>query len=191
MRKPRIAIASVAVLFMVGAFPALASASAHHPVLAGVPSKVPNITSGDNLCAALNTHLCLHGNGTYNQMTIETSDLSDITFTPVPHWPTGTYTLTNAGGNCIRENDSNRVNVEASGCSITDLDEIWTLYQGGTAATTSTTRARTTSWLSKALPPETTSGAATIPTTGTGSSARAAGANHKPRRSTAKPRSTG
>lgn len=133
MRKPRIAIASVAVLFMVGAFPALASASAHHPVLAGVPSKVPNITSGDNLCAALNTHLCLHGNGTYNQMTIETSDLSDITFTPVPHWPTGTYTLTNAGGNCIRENDSNRVNVEASGCSITDLDEIWTLYQGGTA----------------------------------------------------------
>jgi hypothetical protein len=133
MHKPRIAIASVAVLFMVGASPALASAPAHHPVLAGVLSKVPNITSGEHICAALNTNLCLHGNGAFNQMTIETSDLSDITFTPVPRWPTGTYTLTNAGGNCIRENNSNRVNVEANGCSITDLNEIWTLYQGGTA----------------------------------------------------------
>jgi hypothetical protein len=102
-------------------------------VLAGVLSKVPNITSGEHICAALNTNLCLHGNGAFNQMTIETSDLSDITFTPVPRWPTGTYTLTNAGGNCIRENNSNRVNVEANGCSITDLNEIWTLYQGGTA----------------------------------------------------------
>ncbi|HEV2451075.1 MAG TPA: hypothetical protein VGS62_04025 [Streptosporangiaceae bacterium] len=121
------------VFLMVGASPALASAPAHHPVLAGHLARVPNISNGEHLCAALNTNLCLHGNGTYNQMTIETSDLTDITFTQVPRWPTGTYFLTNAGGNCIRENSSNRVNVEASGCSITDLNEIWALYQDGTA----------------------------------------------------------
>ena len=132
MRKLRFAIVPAVVFLMVGASPALASAPTHYPVLAGHPAKVPH-ASGEHLCAALNTNLCLHGNGTYNQMTIETSGLTDFTFTQVPNWPADTYTLTNAGGNCIRDNNSNHVNVEASGCNITDLNEIWTLYQGGTA----------------------------------------------------------
>ena len=133
MLKLRFAIIPAVVLLIAGASPALASAPAHHPVLAGHLAKVPDTTSGEHLCAALNTNLCLHGNGTYNQMTIETSEYTDVTFTQVPNWPTGTYTLTNAGGNCIRENNENRVNVEASGCNITDLNEIWALYQDGTA----------------------------------------------------------
>jgi hypothetical protein len=59
--------------------------------------------------------------------------VSDVTFTAVPTVGPYDYALTNAGGNCIRENNSNHVNVEASGCNISDLNEIWTLYQGGTA----------------------------------------------------------
>src|SRR5262249_56577712 len=83
VRKLRFAIAPAVVFLMVGASPALALAPTRHPVLIGHLAKVPR-ASGEHLCTALNMNLCLHGNGTYNQMTIETSNLTDVTFTQVP-----------------------------------------------------------------------------------------------------------
>jgi hypothetical protein len=139
LRRIAVALSAITVLTGVGltASPAMAQVSASgrspsvavgfsHPHAARYVS--PLDSSDFYICLSANNNECLTGNGTGNQMTIESDGFATWTYQDTSGG-TGVYKFVDLHGNCIREGSDNEVKVES--CNQGDHNEWWA--QGGSS----------------------------------------------------------